>query len=292
MTTLEQRLIDVDGGILEVFLSGTGEPTICTSHPFNASSPDKLAFRSGMGRLVAVTPRGLGRSSAGRGPGDYIFRQQVTDLEAVRRRLGIERWVFWGSSAGGCLGLLYALAYPEALSGLIVEYIGPSGQQLAEDARSVISPHHPQYQRELALLAARGPLERRPAVLESLEPRLAAAEWVKVREDAPQPWVLLRDGGPLWFGRGGDQNWAANEEFAVGYDVRDRLGEIRLPTLVVAGRRDEFIPLAYAELLHAGIAQSQFVVLDETGHGDIAPGSADDMTYNAALRTFLDHLPN
>ena len=142
------------------------------------------------------------------------------------------------------------------------------------------------------MLAARGPLERRPAALGSLEPPLAAAEWVKVRADAPQPWVLLRDGHPLAFGRGGDQNWAANEELVVVYDVRDQLGAIRLPALIVAGRQDEFIPLAYAELLHAGIAQSQFVVLDHTGHGDIVPGSADDVTYNAALRTFLDQLPN
>ena len=80
MATLEQHLIDVDGAVLEVFLGGTGEPIICTSHPFNASAPEKLAFRSALGRLVAVTPRGLGRSSAGRGPGEYTFRQQVADF--------------------------------------------------------------------------------------------------------------------------------------------------------------------------------------------------------------------
>ena len=60
MTTLEQRLIDVDGGILEVFLSGTGEPTICTSHPFNASSPVSWRFAVGWGASSRSLRAGLG----------------------------------------------------------------------------------------------------------------------------------------------------------------------------------------------------------------------------------------
>lgn len=281
MEKLDRRTIAVDGATLEVYLGGAGEPAICTSHPFNARSPDTLELRASLGRLAAVNPRGLGHSSAGRGPDDYTFRQQIEDLEAVRRQLGIARWVFWGISGGGCLGLLYALAHPRSLSGLIVEYMGPSGRQFAEDAGSTMSPQHPQYRQDLAPLAAGGPLERRPAVL------LASAEWVKLRADGRRPWVLLQEGRPLAFGSGTEQNCVANEEFVSVFDVRDRLGEISIPTLVVAGRRDDLVPLAYCELLRAGIARSELVVLDESGHGDVAPGSADDEKHRAALRGFL-----
>ena len=94
MVTLEQRLVEADGATLEAFVGGTGGPLVCTSHPFaaqEADSPlvDALARSC---RLVRVNPRGVGRSSPGRTPEDYTFRRHVDDLEAVRCRLGGERW--------------------------------------------------------------------------------------------------------------------------------------------------------------------------------------------------------
>jgi hypothetical protein len=50
-----------------------------------------------------------------------------------------------------------------------------------------------------------------------------------------------------------------------GWDVRDRLGEIRVPTLVVRGRYDMCTP-AVARTLVEGIAGAQEVVLEESSH--------------------------
>src|SRR5262249_6297272 len=146
-----------------VFVGGAGGPTACNSHPFSAQSTagplvDALAESC---QLVLVNPRGVGGSSPGREPADYTFRRHVDDLEAVRRRLGVDRWVFFGGSGGGCIGLLYALWAPRALSGLIARWIGPSGRRIAADARSNLSPCSPERQR--ALLAA--PLSRHPTIL-------------------------------------------------------------------------------------------------------------------------------
>src|SRR5262249_53375506 len=92
-----QKLIDGGGGTLEVFVGGAGGPTACNSHPFSAQSTagplvDALAESC---QLVLVNPRGVGGSSPGREPADYTFRRHVDDLEAVRRRLGVDRWVFF-----------------------------------------------------------------------------------------------------------------------------------------------------------------------------------------------------
>src|SRR5690349_5897750 len=140
-----------------------------------------------MGRLVVVNPRGVGGSSPDREPREATFGQHADDLEAVRRRLGVERWAFWGESGGGVLGLLYALRHPQALGGLILAYMGPSGRLIAEDERSVLSPRYPPYRP--ALTAPAGASAGRPAVLGDVDPRLATATWEPLGTGG---WLLTR----------------------------------------------------------------------------------------------------
>lgn len=47
--------------------------------------------------------------------------------------------------------------------------------------------------------------------------------------------------------------------------LRSRLGRITVPTLVVWGREDRFVPLPHAHAYHAGIPRSELSLLD-TGH--------------------------
>jgi 3-oxoadipate enol-lactonase len=53
---------------------------------------------------------------------------------------------------------------------------------------------------------------------------------------------------------------------AMAFDSRPRLGEIRCPTLIVAGSRDEAVPMHHARMLHDGIAGSRLVVIDGADH--------------------------
>jgi len=61
---------------------------------------------------------GHGRSPTPADPGAYSAEGYVDQLEAARRRLGIERWLVVGQSLGAGLLLRYALAHPEAVSGI------------------------------------------------------------------------------------------------------------------------------------------------------------------------------
>jgi pimeloyl-ACP methyl ester carboxylesterase len=51
----------------------------------------------------------------------------------------------------------------------------------------------------------------------------------------------------------------------VGWDVSARLGEISLPSLVLGGRHDHATP-ALTQALHQGIAGSEWVIFEESGH--------------------------
>ncbi len=53
--------------------------------------------------------------------------------------------------------------------------------------------------------------------------------------------------------------YAGQREASRSYDASDRLGEIRVPTLILHGKSDRTIPFRFAEELHAGIVGSRLV---------------------------------
>jgi pimeloyl-ACP methyl ester carboxylesterase len=58
----------------------------------------------------------------------------------------------------------------------------------------------------------------------------------------------------------------AQWEDAVTFDGRSQLSEIKCPTLIIAGSRDQAIPIHHAEMLHKGIRGSKLVVLEGADH--------------------------
>jgi pimeloyl-ACP methyl ester carboxylesterase len=70
------------------------------------------------------------------------------------------------------------------------------------------------------------------------------------------------------------ERWAQNDKQAyleatratICFDVADRLGEIRCPTLIVAGENDSTISMPHKEALQRGIPGSKLVVVKDSGH--------------------------
>jgi proline iminopeptidase len=50
------------------------------------------------------------------------------------------------------------------------------------------------------------------------------------------------------------------------FPVRDRLGTVRVPTLVMAGRHDFICSPAQAQIVHAGIRESRLAIFEKSGH--------------------------
>lgn len=69
-----------------------------------------------------------------------------------------------------------------------------------------------------------------------------------------------------------------------GYDTRDRLPEIEIPTLVVWGLNDRIVPVEAAIGYHRLIAGSRLEILERTGH---VPQMERPARFNALLEEFL-----
>ncbi|HJT59801.1 MAG TPA: alpha/beta hydrolase, partial [Ktedonobacteraceae bacterium] len=98
-------------------------------------------------------------------------------------------------------------------------------------------------------------------------------------EELQRSWMTIL---PLYFNHYDPQVGAemdATTQYSVGafnhgmgvclptFNTLNRLSEISVPTLVLAGRYDWITPPAQgAERLHAGIPHSQMVVFEESGH--------------------------
>ncbi|WP_395809943.1 alpha/beta fold hydrolase [Archangium minus] len=69
-------------------------------------------------RMVYLDQRGCGRSERP-WDGRYSLEVLVSDLEALRQELGVERWVLMGHSFGGTLALEYSVRYPQHVAGVV-----------------------------------------------------------------------------------------------------------------------------------------------------------------------------
>lgn len=90
------------------------------AHVFDAIAT-KLASRL---HVYCLDVRGRGESEWGP-PEGYNYETYVADLEALRVALGLERFALVGTSMGGLISMFYAARYPEPVTRMILNDIGP-----------------------------------------------------------------------------------------------------------------------------------------------------------------------
>lgn len=103
------------GGLPVVFLHG-GPGAGCSPLHRRYFDPDKY-------RIILFDQRGCGKSTPHACLENNTSQHLVADIEAIREHLKITQWVVFGGSWGSTLGLLYAQAHPQSVSGLILRGI-------------------------------------------------------------------------------------------------------------------------------------------------------------------------
>jgi proline-specific peptidase len=185
-----------------------------------------------------------------------VFIEELTNL---REHLHLDRMHLLGTSWGGMLAIEYALLQPRGLVGLVLSSTLTNIGSWADEARRLRDEMPERYRRVLT--------ERQSAPDISLEEAEAAFDRRHIcrLEDAPEIQKMKHASNKevyraLW----GPNEWTPTGTLS-GWDVRDRLHELDVPTLVTAGRYDLCTPRILRELKE-GLPHSKTVVFDASSH--------------------------
>lgn len=173
----------------------------------------------------------------------------VEEVEQVRKAIGADQDNFYllGNSWGGILAMQYALKYQQHLKGLIVANMMASCPEYGQYANDVLAKQmDPEVLAEIRELETRKDFKN-PRYEELLIPNFYAQHFCRLPE-WPEPvnrsfkhinqsiYVMMQ--GPSEFGISGR---------LASWDIKDRLKEISVPTLMVGAKYDTMDPKAMEE---------------------------------------------
>ena len=194
--------------------------------------------------VVLFDNRGIGESDAPAGP--YSVRLMAEDAAAVLDAADLDKAHVVGTSLGGMVALQLALDRPERVDRLVLACTtsGGAGAAAMPDRTVRLMQEAPLLPPETALRRfvenafASDPDSR--LVERIMEHRLATA----------QPPTA----------------WAAQAAAGATFDVWDRVGDVRHPTLVLTGDEDAVVDPRNSELLAERIPNARLAVIPGTGH--------------------------
>ena len=214
-------------------------------------------------RVLRFDNRGIGKSDAPAGP--YSSRMLADDAKALVDQLGITGFHLMGVSMGGMIAQEYAIAYPGDLKsvtfactyGVADPFCQTMFAMWADVAKKISVPF---VMRDVALWAFTGPFfEDRPE---------EAAEFAAAM--AALPMSL--------------EAYLAQLAVIQDHDTMSRLGQVKVPSMVIAGEEDILIPVRLSKRLQAAMPGATWATVPG-GHACIweLPGP-----FNAAFVEFVD----
>lgn len=257
---IEPRAIAVDGDRVVYRAAGKG-PVLLLVHGIAGSS---VTWRHVMPALAecfsVLAPDLLGQGRSDKPRGDYSLGAHANMLRDLLDALGHERATVIGQSLGGGVAMQFVYQFPERCERLVLVDSGGLGREVTLYLRMLTLPG-----------------------FESVFPLFC------------RPW--LRDAGnrvARWLGRAGVRSTPASQEVWRSYasladaesrraffrslrDVIDFRGQAvsalnrlyrvaQIPTLIVWGAQDPFIPVSHAVAAHDSIPGSRLEIFDGVGH--------------------------
>jgi len=254
---------DVDGaGLVPDGTRMREKPTAFVIH--GGPGSDHSDMKQSFGRLtdrmqvVYFDHRGQGRSARG-DVSTYTLDENVEDMEALRRHLGLGPIVSIGTSYGGMVAMAHAARYPDSVSHLILVVTAAHAGFNAR-ARQIVAERGTPEQVAVCddLWAGRLDTEAKlrryyevMGPLYSLKYDPAAARTGMERR------ILSPDAINMAFAPGG---------FLQSFDLRPELSRITAPTLILAGRHDWICHPEFSEEIHRLIPGSDLRVFEHSSH--------------------------
>jgi len=255
---ISSRYVNLDGYRIHYFEGGSGPPIVLI-HGLGSRAEDWANLMPQLvhgGRHVyAIDMLGYGRSSR---PGDaaYSIPQEAEVVEKFMASQNLGQTDLAGWSMGGWVATRVALDEPDRVRRLVI--YDSAGLRFDVPFKvSLFWPENPQALAALNDLLSPGRGPTLPGILQVDILRL-------VRRNG---WIVQR----------------SMNSMLTGADLLDgKLGGLKMPVLIVWGKKDQLTPVSLAYIFHAQIPQSVLEIYDDCGHlapracaGRIGPNTLD-----------------
>ena len=221
---------------------------------------DQLPALTPKYRVLRYDQRGHGGTTTT--PGPYTIELLTDDAHALAQALGIERFHFVGLSMGGFSGQMMAFRHPHSVISLV----------LCDTA--CVMPPESLWNERIGIAETEGI----PGLVEG-----TLGRWFTPPFHESGKAELARVKAMI-LGTGAEGYVACCKAIRDMF-LCDRLGDIKVPTLVLVGEDDPACPVSAAETLHAGIAGSELKVIKSAAH---LPNIEQTEVFNDALLDFLN----
>jgi proline-specific peptidase len=262
---------------------GSGTPLLCL-HGGPGSTHLSLTPLEELGderRVVLYDQLGSGNSSKPSDPSLWTVELFLAELSNVRDALGLDRVHVLGQSWGGMLAQEYALTQAEGLMSLVLSSTLSSAALWREESLRLRAALPAEIRESLDAHEAAGTTdspEYETAIFEFLHRHLCRLDpWPPIVEETVRS-TNLEVYNTMW-----GPSEAHPTGVLAGWDVTPRLGEIRVPALVMCGRHDEATPLQ-AETIAQGLPDAELVIFEESAH---MATIEERERYLATVRAFL-----
>jgi proline iminopeptidase len=179
----------------------------------------------------------------------WTVERFVEEVEQVRQAIGADSTNFYvlGNSWGGILGMEYTLKYQHNMKALIVANMMADIHEYAVYAKDVLAPQmNPAVLAEIRAIEAKGDFNN-PRYMELLIPNFYNKHLCRI---SPWPDGFSRSGkhmnGEIYVMMQGPSEFGVAGRLA-NWSVKERLKEIRIPTLMIGAKHDTMDPKAMEE---------------------------------------------
>jgi len=297
---MQERYVDAGGVLIYTVSFGRGAPLVILHGGPGASHDYFLPYLLPLARhnrLVFIDERGSGKSEKVEDASKYTVEAMAEDVEAVRKALGLGKINVLGHSYGGVVAQAYAFKYQGNLSHVVLCSTFHSTKALNEVFRQMKAKMPAELRARIDAMEAKGlyghgrDYEKNRYTDEYMIAAWGEGYFPYLYQNRPDPnhdpvangimsWDLYRE------------MWGSHGEFVVdgnlvSVEYADRLGTIKVPTLITVGDNDQIDP-SIARDMHARIPGSKLVILPKSGHMTFVdqPGM-----FNRAVDEFLNPPP-
>jgi proline iminopeptidase len=246
-------------------------------------------------RIVLFDQRGCGKSKPSASLEDNTTWHLVSDIEAVRGKLGIDKWQVFGGSWGSTLALAYAQKHPDRVTELVLRGIFLLRRselewfyQNPEGAAQLWPDLWEDYLKPLSQA-------ERADCMRSYYKRLTSPDRSTLLE-AARAWSTWESALSYFRMNTGYVQRAKDAEFAAAFariechyfvnggwleretQLLDDVPKIRhIPAVIVQGRYDVVCPARSAWALHKAWPEAQLRIVPDAGHSAFEPGTAREL---------------